>query len=260
MDPLKPALDRLVAQVEVPTYIDHDPVRFIHAYAQTDDRLIAGFVAALLAWGRRDIVIRNVGELLRRMGPSPAAFIRSYPDGGTDRFLGWKHRTMNADDVHWLSLSLSRGIRQHGSFEGIWAAAYQESVRLDRLLMAVFHEQYFERVPEAPYRVRKHLSNNEKGGSCKRLYLFLRWTMRRGSCVDAPLMTFMPLSELRIPLDVHVARHARALGLLTRPQDDWKAVEELTARLKALNPEDPAKYDYALFGMGVLGLPLTPEG
>jgi len=259
MDPLKHALDQLVGQVEVPGYIDSDPVQFVHAYEDGEDRLLAGFFAAILAWGRRDIVIRNVGALLERMGPSPAAFIRSYPESGTDRFAGWKHRTMNADDIHWLCLSLQRAYRDHGRFEGMWEAAFTVSVAQERLLMGVFHEQFFNRVPEAPQRVRKHLSNNEKGGSCKRLYLFLRWTMRHGSCVDLPLMTFMPVSELRIPLDVHVARHARALGLLTRKQDDWKAVEELTERLKAFDPDDPGKYDYALFGMGVLGLDLRPE-
>lgn len=258
MDPLKDALDRLVALVEVPGYIDSDPVQFTHAYDHTEDRLIAGFFAAILAWGRRDIVIRNVGALLERMGPSPAAFIRTYPEAGSGVFSGWKHRTVNADDIHWLCLSLHRAYREHGRFEGMWEAAWHASIRQERLLMGVFHEQFFARIPEAPHRVRKHLSNNEKGGSCKRLYLFLRWTMRRHSCVDLPLMGFMPLSELRIPLDVHVARHARALGLLTRRQDDWKAVEELTGRLKAFDPDDPGKYDYALFGMGVLGLELRP--
>jgi uncharacterized protein (TIGR02757 family) len=257
MDPLKHALDRLVGLVDVPAYIDSDPVQFVHAYEDLEDRLLAGFFAAILAWGRRDIVIRNVGALLERMGPSPAAFIRSYPEAGTGRFSGWKHRTVNADDIHWLCLSLHRGYVAHGRFEGLWVEARRRSREEDRLLMGVFHEQFFERIPEAPHRVRKHLSNNEKGGSCKRLYLFLRWTMRRNSCVDLPLMTFMPVSELRIPLDVHVARHARALGLLTRKQDDWKAVEELTQRLKAFDPDDPGKYDYALFGMGVLGLHLT---
>jgi uncharacterized protein (TIGR02757 family) len=257
MDPLKHALDRLVGLVDVPAYIDSDPVQFVHAYEDLEDRLLAGFFAAILAWGRRDIVIRNVGALLERMGPSPAAFIRSYPEAGTGRFSGWKHRTVNADDIHWLCLSLHRGYVAHGRFEGLWVEARRRSREEDRLLMGVFHEEFFERIPEAPHRVRKHLSNNEKGGSCKRLYLFLRWTMRRNSCVDLPLMTFMPVSELRIPLDVHVARHARALGLLTRKQDDWKAVEELTQRLKAFDPDDPGKYDYALFGMGVLGLHLT---
>ncbi len=118
--------------------------------------------------------------------------------------------------------------------------------------MGVFHEQFFARIPEAPHRVRKHLSNNENGGSCKRLYLFLRWTMRRGSCVDMPLMAFMPLSELYIPLDVHVGRYARKYGLLTRMHDDWRSVVELTEKLKEFDPDDPAKYDYALFGLGII--------
>lgn len=251
-------LDEVVRRVEVPAYIDSDPIRFVHAYAEPEDRLIAGFFAALFAWGRRDIVIRKTGELLERMGPSPAAFIRRYPEAGTTAFDGWKHRTFTADDAHWLCLGLRRGMEGCGSFEGLWRQAYHDSRTTGALLMHTFHRQFFGRMPEAPARVRKHLADNAKGSSCKRLYLFLRWTLRGGP-VDARLMDFMPVAELHIPLDVHVGRWARYLGLLHRPQDDWKAVEELTARLRELDPRDPAKYDYALFGIGVLGLAVPPH-
>jgi uncharacterized protein (TIGR02757 family) len=252
MNELERWLEDLVVKVEVPEYIDTDPVQFMHAYDETEDRLIAAFFAAILAWGRRDIVIRKVGELLLSFGPSPAEFIRTYPEAGSSAFLGWKHRTFTADDIHWLCLSLRRGYAAHGRFEGLWLAASSRAIVEQRLLMGVFHEDFFARIPEAPHRVRKHLSNNENGGSCKRLYLFLRWTMRRNSCVDMPLMSFMPLSELYIPLDVHVGRYARKYGLLTRTQDDWKSVVELTERLRLIDPEDPAKFDYALFGLGII--------
>jgi uncharacterized protein (TIGR02757 family) len=252
MSDLKRWMDELVAKVEVPSYIDTDPVMFMHAYDDTEDRLIAAFFAAILAWGRRDIVIRKVAELLERMGTSPATFIKTYPDSGSSAFTGWKHRTFTADDIHWLCLSLRRGYDTHPRFEDQWLAASSRAKDEQRLLMGVFHEQFFARIPEAPHRVRKHLSNNENGGSCKRLYLFLRWTMRRNSCVDMPLMAFMPLSELFIPLDVHVGRQARKYGLLTRAQDDWRSVVELTERLKEFDPEDPSKYDYGLFGLGII--------
>lgn len=252
MNELDRWLEELVRKVEVPEYIDTDPVQFMHAYDDTEDRLIAAFFAANLAWGRRDIVIRKVGELLESFGPSPARFIRTYPEAGSSAFQGWKHRTFTADDIHWLCLSLRRGLDAHSRFEGLWLAAYSRAIHERRLLMGVFHEDFFARIPESPHRVRKHLSNNENGGSCKRLYLFLRWTMRRDSCVDMPLMSFMALSELYIPLDVHVGRYARKYGLLTRTQDDWKSVVELTERLRLIDAEDPAKFDYALFGLGII--------
>lgn len=259
MNELERWLEELVVQVDVPSYIDSDPVQFMHAYEETEDRLIAAFFAAILAWGRRDIVIRKVGELLESFGRSPAQFIRTYPEAGSDRLTGWKHRTFTANDIHWLCLSLRRGYDAHSRFESLWLAASSRAITEKRLLMGVFHEDFFSRIPEAPHRVKKHLSNNENGGSCKRLYLFLRWTMRRDSCVDMPLMSFMPLSELYIPLDVHVARYARKYGLLTRTQDDWKSVVELTERLRRIDPDDPAKFDYALFGLGVMGVDLSPE-
>ena len=248
---LKPFLDKWVTKIENPDYINDDPVLFMHAFNQKEDQLLAGFFAATMAWGRRDVVIRKVRDFLNRMDNRPADFIANFSDRDAHRFEGFKHRTFKPIDMKWLVKILQTILRDYNSFENFWAYCYQKANENNRPLMSVFHEQFFDQHPEAPQRTRKHVSNADKKSSCKRLYLFLRWAVRDKSPVDLGLMDFLPQSELMIPLDVHVARQARALGLLSRTYNDWWAVQELTEALQLLDSQDPAKYDYALFGLGV---------
>lgn len=254
---LKPFLDEWVDRIERPEYIDADPILFMHAFNEKEDQLLAGFFAAIMAWGRRDVVIRKVRDLLNRMDNRPTAFIRNFSERDHPKLDGFKHRTFKPVDMRWLIKILQTILREYGSFERFWKACYTKARRTDRPLMSVFHEDFFALQPATPQRTYKHISNADKKSSCKRLYLYLRWAIRKGSVVDLGLMDFMPPSELMIPLDVHVARQARRLGLLSRTYNDWWAVEELTEALRLLDPEDPAKYDYALFGLGVAedGLP-----
>lgn len=248
---LKPFLDDWVTRVEQPDYIHDDPVQFMHAFDDKEDQLIAGFFAALMAWGRRDVVIRKVEELLDRMNNRPAEFIRHFTDNDRRKFQDFKHRTFKPVDIYWLCRILNGILAEYNSFENFWDHCYKQANRTERELISVFHEQFFAVHPEAAQRTRKHISDSAKNSSCKRLYLFLKWSVRNESPVDLGIMNFMRPSELMIPLDVHVARQARTLGLLTRTYNDWKAVTELTARLSVLDPADPAKYDFALFGIGV---------
>lgn len=248
---LKPFLDEWVEKIEEPNYIDSDPVLFMHAFQEKEDQLLAGFLAATMAWGRRDVVIRKVRDFLDRMDNRPADFIANFSDRDAKRYEGFKHRTFKPIDMKWLTKILQSILLDFSSFEDFWEHCYQLAQKNDRPLMSVFHEQFFALHPEAPQRTRKHVSNADKKSSCKRLYLFLRWAIRKQSPVDLGLMHFIPQSELMVPLDVHVARQARALGLLSRTYNDWWAVQELTESLKILDPKDPAKYDYALFGLGI---------
>lgn len=248
---LKPFLDEWVDRIEEPDYIEADPILFMHAFQDKEDQLLAGFFAATMAWGRRDIVIRKVRDFLERMDNRPAEFVANFSDRDARRFDGFKHRTFKPIDMKWLTKILQSILLNYGSFEDFWADCYLRSKDNDRPLMSVFHEQFFAQHPEAPQRTRKHVSNADKKSSCKRLYLYLRWAVRKESPVDLGLMNFIPQSELMVPLDVHVARQARAMGLLSRTYNDWWAVEELTEALRLLDLADPAKYDYALFGLGI---------
>ncbi len=256
---LGPFLDQLVGRVEQPGYIDHDPVRFMYDYTDKTDRELAGFFAAIMAWGRREIVLAKTDDLLRRMNYQPAAFIREFREDEAPVFEDFKHRTFKPADIYWLIRILQSILKEQSSFEGFWRSCYHQSKQEERPLMAVFHERFFSFHPEMPGRVRKHVSDAGKNSSCKRLYMYLRWNLRKNSPVDPGLMDFMPASELMIPLDVHVAKYARILGLLSRRQNDWKAVTELTARLRILDPADPARYDFALFGLGAFNLPLPDK-
>lgn len=256
---LKPYLDELVSKIEQPDYINDDPVQFMHVFEDKNDKELAGFFAATMAWGRRDIVNAKVEDLLSRMNYRPAEFIENYSESDIPHFDGFKHRTFKPIDLHWLTKTLQTILLKFKTFENFWAYCLEKATRERRELIAVFHEQFFTFHPQIPRRTKKHVSNPEKNSSAKRLYMYLRWCLRKNSPVDPGTMTFMSPSDLKIPLDVHVARQARKLGLLSRKQNDWKAVQELTKRMKILSPEDPAKYDYALFGIGVMGSDIPAE-
>ncbi|NBW69853.1 MAG: TIGR02757 family protein [Bacteroidetes bacterium] len=250
---LKPTLDQWVDRMEKPEYIDSDPIQFLHAFQDADDINVAGFFTATMAWGKRSIVISKVDDFLSRLSYKPVEFIGNFTEQDFKHLRGFKHRTFNDEDMYWLVKTMQSILQQYGNFESFWLACYEQAKSEIRPLMGVFHEKFFSFYPEIPNRTRRHISNPEKGGSCKRLYMYLRWTLRDGP-VDVKSMSFMDPSEIYIPLDVHVARQSRKLGLITRNQNDWKAVLELQKELVFLDPSDPSKYDYALFGLG-----LNPE-
>lgn len=247
---LKPKLDALVDRIEQPGFIDSDPIQFMYAFEEKPDREIAGFFAAIMAWGRRDIVINKVDDLLKRMDYKPAEFILNFSESDASKLDGFKHRTFKPIDMYWLIKILQSIYKKHDSFEGFWEMCYEKAQIQNRELIALFHEEFFAIHPEAPKRARKHISNPEKNSTCKRLYMYLRWCIRTGP-VDTGIMNFMPASELKIPFDVHVARQARKLNLITYNQNNWKCVLLLNKQLTILDSNDPAKYDFALFGLGI---------
>jgi len=253
---IKPYLDELNRVVECREYIENDPVQFMYAFENKKDREIAGFLAALMAWGRRDIVCRKVEELLGLMYYQPASFIRNYSYSDLHRFSNFRHRTFKPVDISNIMLALKRIYQNYTDFESFWAECKEQAELQQTEMMSQFHNRFFMMHNEFPQRTRKHISTPEKNGSCKRMYMFLRWCIRRESPVDTGIWTFMKPPELLIPLDVHVARQSRKIGLLTRKQNDWKSVTELTSTLKILDPRDPVRYDYSLFGLGAMNYKL----
>ncbi len=248
---LKPLLDEEASAMENTEYILDDPVQFMYRHHRKTDREIAGFLAALMAWGRRDIVIAKTNELLQRMDQNPTDFVRNFDTPDQDAFHGFVHRTFNQYDIIGLIKVLQRIIREHEDLESFWAKCYQEAGMDPTLLMSAFRRGFLGYGQDLPQRTYRHITNPEIGSASKRLWMLLRWCLRQNSPADPGIWTFMPASQLRIPLDVHVARQSRELGLLKRKSNDRLAVEQLTAVLRLLNPEDPVRYDYALFGIGL---------
>jgi len=249
---MKPYLDQINDSVEQPDYIHKDPVQFMHAFTDKKDIEVAGFFAATMAWGRRDIVIAKVDNLLKRMDFSPYSFVQNYSASEFNVLNGFKHRTFKPIDIHGLTLCLQNIYKKYRDFEQFWEECYKEGLSEERPFIGIFHEKFLSQHHDVANRTKKHVSDQQKGSTCKRLYMYLRWCCRKDSAVDLGIWDFLSPSELLLPFDVHVARQARRYGLLSRRTDNWKSVVELTNTMKVLNPSDPARYDYALFGIGAL--------
>lgn len=250
---LKTYLDELVDRYNRPFFIEEDPISIPHRFSRREDIEIAGFWVAMLAWGRRRTIIDKASDLLERMDNRPYDFITQHEEADRKAFLDFKHRTFQPTDTLYFLEFLQQHYRQHKSLETAFTGGKPlEGADTGKALQG-FH-RYFFSLPYAPQRTRKHVATPERGSSCKRLNMFLRWMVRQDERgVDFGLWKQMKPSQLLMPLDVHVGRVARRLGLLKRKASDWKATLELSEAVQRLDPEDPTRYDFALFGLGVLG-------
>jgi uncharacterized protein (TIGR02757 family) len=245
-------LEAAFRRYNTPAFIADDPVSIPHGFSRLQDREIIGFWAATLAWGQRKTIIQSARRLVELMDGAPFDFICNHTEQDRRRFLDFKHRTFQATDTLWFLAFFQQYYRKYDTLEQAFARHLLPGDITTEKALAGFHRDFFDS-PDAPERTRKHVATPKRGSSCKRLNMFLRWMVRRDAAgVDFGVWQQISPSQLLIPLDVHVERVARRLGLLHRPQTDWKAVLELTENLRAFDPLDPVKYDYALFGMGVL--------
>lgn len=250
---LKGQLDQWVAQYNQPGFIEADPISVPKQFTKLQDIEIIAFWAAMLAWGQRKTIINKAQELIELMEGQPHAFILEHSEQDRERFLGFKHRTFQATDTLYFLEFLQHHYRQHPSLEDAFARYLRAEDEHVGPALIGFHEYFFS-LPYAPQRTRKHVATPARKSSCKRLNMFLRWMVRRDDRgVDFGLWQRIRPAQLLMPLDVHVERVARRLGLLVRKQTDWQAVLELTAALRRFDPEDPVKYDFALFGLGIDG-------
>jgi len=231
-----------------PSFITLDPVSIPHLFTKKEDIEIAGFLAATIAWGQRPTILRNARALMERMDMSPHNFLLDAKAKELKRFEDFVHRTFNGVDCVYFMKALRTMYVQHGGLESVFNTGFAMEGAVTAIVR--FRNMFFETAH--PARTRKHVSDPSAGSSAKRLHMFLRWMVRndkRG--VDFGIWKKISPAKLLCPLDVHSGNVARKLGLLQRSQNDAKAVEELTARLRSFDPADPVKYDFALFGLGV---------
>lgn len=248
-DDIKSFLDQKVILFNQSAFIETDPIQVPKLFSGKENIEIAGFLAATIAWGQRPTIIRNALKLVSLMNNNPFEFLLHTPEDEWDIFVNFKHRTFNGADCIFFLKSLKNIYLNHGGLEQVFTTGYLRDETIFSALV-YFRRVFFE--PEHERRTEKHVSDVEKGASAKRLNMFLRWMVRSDkTAVDFGLWKQIPASALMLPLDVHTGNMARKLGLLARTQNDWKAVEEITAKLRGFDPEDPIKYDFALFGLGV---------
>lgn len=256
---LKARLDRLY-DLYGPAYAAEDPIRFPRSYARDDDREVAGFIASALAYGRRAHIGKSVEALLGYLGDRPATALTTLDPARAARDLaGFSHRFNSGEDAAVLLLILNRLLRDHGTLNAAFLRGYDPGDADTGPALAAFCRMALAtdirplsrtgRVPERA-GVRFFFSSPESGSACKRLNMFLRWMVRRDA-IDLGLWRGVPPSKLLVPVDTHVARVSRALGLTRRKTADWATAVEVTARLRELDPEDPVRYDFALYTWGL---------
>lgn len=248
MHQLQLFLDSKVELYNQPSFIKDDPICIPHLFTRKQDIEIAGFFAAVFAWGNRKTIINKSKELMELMEMQPYEFCLNGDLDRLKRLLHFKHRTFNATDLLYFIEFFQYHYRHNDSLE---MAFTRWGNTIEQMLIG-FH-RYFFSLEDVPPRTKKHIATPEKGSNCKRLNMFLRWMVRDDAKgVDFGIWKTMQPALLICPVDVHVARVAKKLGLLHRKQTDWSAAIELTDALKEFDATDPVKYDFALFGLGVM--------
>jgi uncharacterized protein (TIGR02757 family) len=244
---LKLFLDEKVELYNNPSFINDDPISIPHQFSLKEDIEIIGFIVATIAWGKRQMIIKNSRLLVEIMGGQPYDFILNASNSDL-KDLHFVHRTFNSIDLKFFIQSLQYIYKSGSSLE-------KEFTKTSQSMANKIYEfrSSFLSIPHKK-RSEKHISNPLKNSSAKRLNMYLRWMVRSDKKgVDFGLWHSIKPSELYCPLDVHTGNIARKLGFITRKANDWKALEELMVHLRQLDPTDPVKYDFALFGLGVNG-------
>jgi uncharacterized protein (TIGR02757 family) len=245
---LKSFLDEKVQQYNTLAFVNNDPIAIPHSFSKKEDIEIAAFFAATIAWGNRKSIMTNARSLMKRMDNAPHDFILNHTKHDLGVFDGFVHRTFQRVDVAFFVTRLQQLYKEYDGLEVLFTTK-AEAVNMHTVL-AKFHELFFA-VPH-PKRTTKHVANPAKKSAAKRLHMFLRWMVRSDAAgVDLGIWKNIPTRVLSCPLDVHSGNVARSLGLLQRKQNDLTAVVELDNSLRQMDPNDPVKYDYALFGLGV---------
>ena len=247
---LKQFLDAKVIQYNRPEFIENDPVSIPHLFTKRQDIEIMGLWAAVLAWGQRVTIINKCKELISLMDGAPYDFILNHQEPDLKKLLHFKHRTFNDIDTLYFIAFFRYHYERNESLE---SAFIPEDGNYSPFRGLGGFRNYFFSLPDYPHRTKKHISSPAQKSTCKRLNMFLRWMVRKDNCgVDFGLWNTIKPADLICPCDLHVDRVARKLKLITRKQTDWQTAVELTERLREFDPDDPIKYDFALFGLGIV--------
>jgi len=248
---IKDFLDEKVALFNRPNFIELDPISIPHRFAKKQDIEIAGFFAAILAWGQRKTILNKCNELLECMDNAPHDFMLNHAEGDLKAVLGFKHRTFNEVDALYFIHFLSWFYRNQDSLEKAFLIGQTGAVDSMESMLTQFQRHFFS-LEDAPSRTKKHISSPATRSACKRINMYLRWMVRQDQQgVDFGIWKQISPAQLICPCDLHVDRVGRKLGLITRKQTDWYTAVELTQVLRSFDPLDPVKYDFALFGLGV---------
>ncbi len=232
-------------------FIKDDPVCIPHLFSKNQDIEIAGFFAAIFAWGQRTTIISKSRELLQLMDDAPHDFCLHHSDSDLKKLLHFKHRTFNTTDLLYFISFFKYHFSHHKSLESAFTDHLPKNeLNVEKGLNWFYN--YFFSLEDVPTRTLKHIACPAKKSACKRINMFLRWMVRRNSEVDFGIWKKISPAQLVIPLDLHVARVARHFNLLSRTASDWEAAVELTNAMRTIDPKDPVKFDYALFALGVL--------
>lgn len=251
MQGLKDFLDEKVEKYNQPGFITLDPISIPHRFSKKEDIEISGFFAAILAWGQRKTIINKCIELFHLMDNAPHDFLLNHQETDLKTFLKFKHRTFNDVDTLYFIHFLAWFYRNHDSLEVAFLLGQNNQLDAMESILARFH-QFFFSLPDSPSRTKKHIATPARKAACKRINMYLRWMVRSDDKgVDFGLWNKISPSQLICPCDLHVDRVGRKLGLITRKQTDWLTAVELTQKLREFDPEDPVKYDFALFGLGI---------
>jgi uncharacterized protein (TIGR02757 family) len=254
---LKEFLDKKVDEYNQPFFIPDDPISIPHRFSKKQDIEIAGFFAAVLAWGNRKSIINSCDRLLGWMDNAPYDFIRNFKETDLTPFMNFVHRTFNPTDLfHFFNvLKYHYSLSGNKSFEPAFSQwMHPGDQTVENALDGFYHYFFSAEIDEdSPRRTMKHIAAPFKKSACKRLNMYLRWMVRRDNRgVDFGIWKSISPSQLVCPIDLHVARVAKRFNLLHRKQTDWLAAVELTDYLRTLDADDPVKYDFALFGLGVI--------
>ncbi|WP_367209496.1 TIGR02757 family protein [Sphingobacterium sp. R2] len=249
---LKDFLDKKVEEYNQPNFIPNDPIVIPHQFSAKQDIEIMGFLASIMAWGQRKTIINKCKELIDRMDGSPYDYIMNHQEQDLKSLLGFKHRTFNDTDILYFIEFFKYHYGHFDSLEDAFLVGQENRKEIDIELALNTFKMYFFSLPDYPYRTRKHISSPAQKSTVKRINMFLRWMVRQDNKgVDFGIWNRLSPKDLICPCDVHVERVARKFGLITFDKVNWKTAQELTANLRLLDPLDPVKYDFALFGLGV---------